>query len=298
MPLAIAQNRAVPLRSITQILAAMFCFAVVDALAKSVSLKYPANEVTFFRMIFGLLPAFAMCLQGKPLSERLRTLDFPAQTLRAITLLCALGLFFAGLPYVPLSEAVAIVYSETIFVIVLAPLLLKETLRRRDAGAAAIGFIGVLLVVRPGSGQTSWLGPVLLVASAVFGALSILQIKRIRASNDSSVTVLYFTAIGALVSGLSLFFAWQTPTLDFLGVMALLGVLAGTGQLLLTMAFRQADASALAPYNYTSIVWAAIFGYVVWGETVGTVSLLGILLIVGSSILVAIRTKQADGPLV
>ncbi len=66
--------------------------------------------------------------------------------------------------------------------------------------------------------------------------------------------------IGALVSGLSLFFAWQTPTLDFLALMALLGVLAGTGQLLLTMAFRQADASALAPYNYTSIVWAAIFG--------------------------------------
>ena len=62
MPLTIAQSRAVPLRSITQILAAMFCFAVVDALAKSVSLKYPANEITFFRMIFGLLPAFAMCL--------------------------------------------------------------------------------------------------------------------------------------------------------------------------------------------------------------------------------------------
>jgi len=80
--------------------------------------------------------------------------------------------------------------------------------------------------------------------------------------------------------------------------MGLLGILAGTGQLLLTMAFRKADASALAPYNYTSIVWAAIFGYVVWGETVGTLSLIGILLIVGSSILVAIRSKQADGPLV
>jgi drug/metabolite transporter (DMT)-like permease len=139
---------------------------------------------------------------------------------------------------------------------------------------------------------------VLLVLSAIFGALSILQIKRIRASNDSSVTVLYFTMIGALVSGLSLFFSWQTPTLDSLALMGLLGVLAGTGQLLLTMAFRQADASALAPYNYTSIVWAAIFGYVAWGETVGMVSLMGILLIVGSSILVAIRRKQADGPLV
>ncbi|AMH43165.1 MULTISPECIES: DMT family transporter [Burkholderiaceae] len=299
MPLSIAQSNTVPLRSVTQILAAMLCFALVDALAKSLSLRYPANEVTFFRMIFGLFPAFAMSLQSsKPLMQRLMNLDIKAQTVRAITLLCALGLFFAGLPYVPLSEAVAIVYSETIFVIVLAPLLLKETLRRRDAGAAAIGFMGVLLVVRPTSDQTSWLGPVLLILSAIFGALSILQIKRLRASDDSSVTVLYFTMIGAIVSGFSLMFAWKTPTLDSLAILALVGVLAGTGQLLMTMAFRRADASALAPYNYTSIVWAAIFGYVAWGETVGAVSLAGILLIVGSSIMVAIRRKQADGPIV
>jgi drug/metabolite transporter (DMT)-like permease len=297
MPLSIARNRALPSRSIAQILAAMFCFALVDALAKSVSLTYPANEVTFFRMIFGLIPALAMCLQGKPLTHRLRNLDFPAQTVRAATLLGALGFFFAGLPYVPLSEAVAIAYAETLFVIVLAPLILKEALRRRDAAAAAIGFIGVLLVVRPGGDQTHWIGPLLLLTSAIFGALSIVQIKRIRTTDDSAVTVLYFTMIGTLVSGLSLFFAWHMPTLDVIAVMALLGILAGTGQLLMTMAFRQADASALAPYNYASIVWATVFGYVAWGETVGTVSLLGIALIVGSSVSVAIRHKQADGPI-
>jgi drug/metabolite transporter (DMT)-like permease len=298
MPISIARNRALPLRSIAQILAAMFCFALVDALAKSVSLKYPANEVTFFRMIFGLIPAFAMCLHGKPVIQRLRNLDFQAQTMRAVTLLGALGFFFAGLPYVPLSEAVAIAYAETLFVIVLAPLILKEALRQRDAVAAAIGFIGVLLVVRPSGDPARWIGPLLLLISAIFGALSIVQIKRIRATDDSAVTVLYFTMIGTLVSGLSLFFAWRMPTLDVIAVMALLGILAGTGQLLMTMAFRQADASALAPFNYTSIVWATAFGYVAWGETVGTVSLLGIALIVGSSVAVAIRHKQADGPIV
>jgi drug/metabolite transporter (DMT)-like permease len=287
-----------PLRSIAQILAAMFCFALVDALAKSVSLKYPANEVTFFRMIFGLIPALAMCLQGKPLTHRLRNLDFRAQTVRAMALLGALGFFFAGLPYVPLSEAVAIAYAETLFVIVLAPVILKEALQRRDAAAAATGFIGVLMVVRPGGGQTHWIGPLMLLISAIFGALSIVQIKRIRTTDDSAVTVLYFTMIGAFVSGLSLFFAWRMPTLDVIAVMALLGILAGAGQLLMTMAFRQADASALAPYNYTSIVWATVFGYVAWGETVGVVSLLGIALIVVSSVSVAIRRKQADGPIV
>jgi drug/metabolite transporter (DMT)-like permease len=128
--------------------------------------------------------------------------------------------------------------------------------------------------------------------------LSIIQIKRIRATDDSRTTVLYFTVIGTIVTGASLFFAWRTPSLQALAVMALLGGFATAGQLLMTMAFRQADAGALAPYNYTSIVWAALFGYVAWGETIGSMSLLGIALIVGSSIVVAVRGKQAEGPLV
>jgi drug/metabolite transporter (DMT)-like permease len=298
MSVPLAQPNVVTLRSITQILLAMFCFALVDALAKSVALRYPANQITFFRMLFGLLPALAMCLRGRALTDRLRSLDFRAQTLRAITLLITLGLFFAGLPYVPLSEAVAIVYSETLFVIVLAPMLLKEPLRGRDAAAAAVGFAGVLLIVRPSGDQSSWLGPVLLILSAIFGALSIIQIKRFRATEDSSVAVLYFTLIGTAVSACTLPFAWHPPTLDALGTLALLGVLASIGQLLMTMAFRHANASALAPYNYTSIAWAALFGYVAWGERLGVVSAAGIALIIGSSVAVAVRRKQPEGPMV
>jgi drug/metabolite transporter (DMT)-like permease len=206
-PVTAVRHSAVPLRSVALILVSMFCFALVDALAKSVALAYPANEVTFFRMLFGLFPAVAVCLRGKPLGARLRHLDVRGQTLRALTLLGASGLFFAGLPYMPLSEAVAIVYSETLLVIVLAPLLLKESLKPRDALAAAVGFAGVLFVVRPDGSDSSWLGPVLLISSALFGALSIIQIKRIRATDDSGTTVLYFTAIGTLVTGASLFFA-------------------------------------------------------------------------------------------
>ncbi|MGF6852524.1 DMT family transporter [Paraburkholderia sp. CI3] len=297
-PVAAVRPSAVPLRSVALILVSMFCFALVDALAKSLALAYPANEVTFFRMLFGLFPAVAMCLRGKPLATRLRQLDVRGQTLRALTLLGASGLFFAGLPYMPLSEAVAIVYSETLLVIVLAPLLLHETLKPRDALAAAVGFAGMLLVVRPDGSHASWLGPALLIASALCGALSIIQIKRIKASDDSGTTVLYFTLVGTAVMGASLVFAWRTPSFDALAIMALLGALATAGQFLMTMAFRDADAGALAPYNYTSIVWAALFGYLVWGETIGGISMLGIALIVGSSIAVAMRRKPEEGPLV
>ncbi|MEX3633685.1 DMT family transporter [Paraburkholderia sp. BR14320] len=297
-PVVAVRPSAVPLRSVALILVSMLCFALVDALAKSLALAYPANEVTFFRMLFGLFPAVAMCLRGKPLVTRLRQLDVRGQTLRALTLLGSSGLFFAGLPYMPLSEAVAIVYSETLLVIVLAPLLLHETLKPRDALAAAVGFAGMLLVVRPDGSHSSWLGPALLIASALCGALSIIQIKRINASDDSGTTVLYFTLVGTAVMGASLIFAWRTPSFDALAIMALLGALATAGQLLMTMAFRDADAGALAPYNYTSIVWAALFGYLAWGETIGGISMLGIALIVGSSVAVAMRGKTEEGPLV
>jgi drug/metabolite transporter (DMT)-like permease len=192
--------------SVGTILASMFCFAVVDALAKSVALQYPANEVTFFRMLFGLFPAILLCCGGsRPLPDRLRNIDVKGQTTRAIALLGASALFFAGLPYVPLSEAVALAYSETLIVIVLAPLMLNERLTPRGAAAAIVGFLGVLLVVRPGGAQTSWLGPVILLASAFCGALSIVQIKRIRSTDGSATTVLFFTAMGTVVMGCTLF---------------------------------------------------------------------------------------------
>ncbi|MDR6495629.1 drug/metabolite transporter (DMT)-like permease [Paraburkholderia terricola] len=278
------------------ILVSMFCFAVVDALGKSVALQYPANEVTFFRMLFGLVPAIMVCLPGRPLTDRLRSTDICGQFLRSLTLLGASACFFAALPYAPLSEAVAIVYSETLLVIVLAPALLKERLMRRDALAALVGFVGVLFVVRPDGSNSSWLGPVLLIVAAIFGALSIIQIKRIRPTDDSGTTVLFFTFVGTVITGASLLFAWRTPSIGALGLMALLGAFATAGQFLMTMAFRQADAAALAPYNYTSIVWAALFGYVIWGETVSAVSLAGIAMIVGSSIAAALRGRQAEGP--
>jgi drug/metabolite transporter (DMT)-like permease len=295
---SVTHSNALPVSSIGAILASMFCFAVVDALAKTVALHYPANEVTFFRMLFGLLPAVAICCRGRrSLFGRLANLDLKGQTLRALTLLGASGLFFAGLPYVPLGEAVALAYSETLIVILLAPLILGERLTRRGAGAAVIGFLGVLLVVRPGGGESSWLGPLFLLLSASFGALSIVQIKRIRSTDDSATTVLFFTAVGTVVTACTLVFNWRTPSVDALLVMAVLGGFATAGQLLMTMAFRRADAGTLAPYNYTSIVWAALFGYLVWHETIQPVSLAGIALIVGSAIVVAVRRKDPEGPL-
>lgn len=283
------------LRSVGLMLLSMFCFAVVDALAKVVALKYPANEVTFFRMAFGVLPAFLLCLRGRPLAQRWRQLDVRGQSIRALTLLGSSALFFAGLPYVPLSEAISIAYSEALLVIVLAPLLLGERLLPRNALAALLGFLGVLMVVKPDNAEASLVGPALLVASAFFGALSMIQIRRIRATDDSTTTVLYFTVVGTLVTGATLPFSWRAPSLPDLGLMLALGLLATLGQLLFTIAVRRAHAATLAPYTYTSIIWASLLGYLIWGEVLSLLSLLGILLIVGSAVVVAVLEQPPEG---
>jgi drug/metabolite transporter (DMT)-like permease len=287
MQIATSPSTTLPLRSIAQMLAAMFCFAVVDALAKSITAHYPANEITFFRMLFGLGPALLLAARAGQGPQLLRTRHWRAHLERAVALMASLAFFFAGLRYVPLSEAVALAYTETLFLIVLSPLLLKAALRRRDLLAAVFGFMGIVLVVRPG-------GALLILLSAVFGALSVIQIKRIGTAENASLIVLYSTLIGTVVMGFSLLFAWRTPSLDHLGILILLGVAAGTGQLLMTSAFRHGEVGVLAPFNYTSIVWATLFGYVLWGESVGLLSLLGIILIVGSSVAVAIRCKEPE----
>ncbi|MBU9466198.1 DMT family transporter [Burkholderia multivorans] len=294
----LVSNRTAQYQTIALILISMFCFAIVDALGKAVALDYPANEVTFFRMLFGIVPAVLVSLRGGPLIARVNNIDLRGQTTRALTLLGASGLFFAGLPYLSLSEAVAIVYSEAIFVVILAPLLLGERLIARNAVAACVGFIGVVLVVRPHGSLSTFIGPCLLLLSAVCGALSMIQIRRLKVSDDSSLTVLFFTTFGTVVTGISLLFAWRTPTLRDLFIMALLAIFATAGQLLFTVAVRRENAATLAPYTYTSIIWATLFGFVVWGETLDLVPVLGIIAIVGSSIAVAIREEPPEGPAV
>lgn len=294
----LVSGRSGQYQTIALILISMFCFAVVDALGKAVAQNYPANEVTFFRMLFGTVPALVVALSGGSITARIRTIDIRGQTTRAMTLIGTSALFFAGLPYLPLSEAVAIVYSEAIFVVILAPLLLGERLTARNAIAACVGFVGVLLVVRPQGSLSNLIGPCLLLLSALCGALSMIQIRKLKASDDSSITVLFFTALGTVVTGLSLLFAWRTPTLRDLSIMALLAMFATAGQLLFTIAVRRESAARLAPYTYTSIIWATLFGFLVWGETLDLLPIIGIAAIVGSSIAVAIREEPPEGPAV
>ncbi|MEX3791310.1 DMT family transporter [Paraburkholderia sp. BR14374] len=275
--------------------AATFLFAVVDAIAKPISLRYPPNEIMFFRMLFGLAPAVFLCRFGMAQQKELKVHRFGGHFLRAVLALGSMGLFFAGLPHMPLATAVTLQYTEPIFISIFAIIFLSERFCIAIAVASAAGFIGVSLVSPPLSGSNqSLLAVTLIVLSAMFGAGSVIQIKKLSRTEEPAVIVLYFTIIATILSGLSLLVAWVTPSVEDLGHMALLGVAAGVGQLMLTIAFKNATASLLAPFSYFGVVWAIFFGYLFWSEVVSIRAALGSIVIIGGALYLGISNKAAD----
>lgn len=264
--------------------AAVCLFSIVDVLAKWLAADYPVNQIIFFRMLFGLVPAIVLLGPNGFKSAALYTARPLTHLWRAATGIGAMGLFFFALPLMPLADAVAISFAKPFFLAFLAVPLLGETFDRYRIAATALGFIGVLVIVQPAGGYSGWEGPALALGSAIGFALSMITIRKLSTTESTPQIVVYYTALATLVSGLSLFSAWTTPSLSALGLFVLLGLVGGTGQLLMTAAFRRAPASVIGPFNYSAILWAAIFGFLIWGEQLRSATAIGAVIIIGSGL--------------
>ncbi|CBW76389.1 Transporter, drug/metabolite exporter family [Mycetohabitans rhizoxinica HKI 454] len=282
------------MRGIALMLCAVFFFSLVGVIAKFIAAQYPPNEIAFFRMLFGLIPAMLVFRRLEFNKKEFTLSRFGGHFLRAAMALGSMGTFLSSLLYLPLSTAVTLHYLETIFVAVFAVVCLGERLRMGVLGGLIVGLGGVTLISPLTGGYASVLGTGLGVLSAVFGAGAVIQIKRLSRTEEPTVIVLYFTLIGTIVSGLSLWVSWTTPSMEDLALMALLGLTAGTGQLLLTTAFKNAPASLLAPLSYFGVVWSILFEYVIWGELIGLQAALGAVLIVGSALCVSLSGRRID----
>ncbi|MEM5300188.1 DMT family transporter [Burkholderia sp. JPY481] len=272
-----------------------FLFSLVDAVARLISTHYPPNEITFFRMLFGLIPAAYMLRRHGVLENKMTLHRFFGHFSRAVTALTARVLFFAGLPNLPLSTAVALQYTEVMFIGLLAMVFLSERFHLSTALASIVGFFGVVLVSLPLTGIKGSLTAVSLVLlSAIFGAGSIIQVKRLSTTEDPAAIVLYFTIIATILSGVSLLVAWETPNAKDFGYMALIGLTAGAGQLLLTVALANAAASLVAPFGYSGVVWAIILEYMIWGETISKRTAIGFVVIIGTALYLCLSARQAE----
>ncbi len=269
---------------------AMLVLPVMDGFAKELSTKYPVLQVVWARYLFHLLAMLPLLLiryrprQLVPKRARL-------QLLRGTLLLTATALFFAGLAQMPQATVLALFFISPLVVTLLAPPLLGERVGVWSIVAVVVGFLGVLLVLRPGSGTVGW-SALLALGAGVVHALYMIFTRRLAGSAPPLVTLAYTAVVGAVVMTVVVLFVWVTPTLADFGVMVLLGILAATGHFLLIKAFDYAPATFLAPLGYAEMITAVLVGYIAYRDLPDALSWLGIAIIVGAGVLVSVREQK------
>jgi drug/metabolite transporter (DMT)-like permease len=260
-------------------IAAVFFFSISNALIKWLVARYPIGEVVFFRSIFSLLPALVVVAsQGGWTS--LRTQRLPGHLLRSIVQFGSMAAIFMAFSMMPLAEAVAITFASPLFLTVLAIPMLGEKVGLHRAGAVLAGFAGVLIMVRPGADIFGSGAPYAL-ANAALGAYLGIMIRQMARTETGSSLVFYNVAFGAIFSLFLLPLGWVTPSWSDAIPLVGLGLVSGFAQFLWVRSAQLAPASVAAPFGYMHMIWAMLFGFLVWGD------LPDLPLIVGSVIVAA-----------
>jgi len=277
------------LRGIYLLLASEIFFAGYNAIGKWLATGYSPVQIIFFRGLFGLLPVAILVWQagGRP---ALRSHSPGWQILRAVCSLTSNIAFILAYRTMPLADAMAIGYASPIVVTALSVPLLSERVGLHRWSAVVVGFAGILIIARPGTGVFG-AGGLLAMAGTLFYALSILATRRLAGRDQTVCTMVYSTGLYVLLCGLPLPFLWVTPSWPDLALLAALGMVGGLGMFLFISAFRFAPASTLAPFDYTAIGWAALFGFAVWGEIPGLYTVTGILIIAASGLYIVHRER-------
>jgi drug/metabolite transporter (DMT)-like permease len=271
------------LRGIMLVVTAVFLFSSMDMVAKHVLKSYPLPPLIWARYAVHLV--FMLVLVWPRMGLALmRTARPGLQLLRGLLLVVSTGFFYLSLTYLPLAEAAAISFVGPVLTTALSGPLLGERVTRRQWAAVSLGFVGVLVIVRPGGG--------LLELTAVFPlctalAFSLYQITtRKIAGREHPLTTLFYTAlVGALVTSCVLPFSWQTPTLPQVPLIVMIGLLGGFGHFLLIRAVEHASPTTLAPFIYVQLIFSTALAFLAFDEFPNAGSLTGMLVIVGAGLL-------------
>jgi drug/metabolite transporter (DMT)-like permease len=272
------------LRGIELAVFAVFVFASADAMAKYLGKFYPVLGLVWARYAVHMLLMLAWLGPSMKL-DLIRTQHLGLQIVRGLLLVGSTCFFFSALKFLPMAEASAIGFISPLLVTVFGRVLLKEKVSPRRWIAVGTGFLGVLIIVRPG-GQV--FSPAVLLPVAMAVCWSLYQIATRKVRSDNVYATLFYTAlVGSVVLSLALPFSWQTPTFFHGLLIATLGMVAGFAHFILIRALGKAPASVLAPFYYTQLIWIILLGYLIFRDFPDGWALLGMVVIVGSGMYVA-----------
>ncbi|MCW6026494.1 DMT family transporter [Stenotrophomonas sp. SRS1] len=246
----------------------------------------PTQEVAFFRNAFGLLALLPMLI--RPGSAPLRTQQLPRYFLRSAIGLASMLCAFWAIGHLPISQAISLSYSTPLFVTIAAVLWLGETVRMRRWAAVIIGFIGVLIIVRPGS--TSFTpGTLVAVGAAVLSSLVAIQIKQLTRVDSADTVVFYTYVFWVPLSLVPALFVWVWPTGVAWVWLVATGVLGTLGQLLWTRALRLGEVSALTPISFMQLPLVSVLGWLLFNEALDRWTVIGAGIILGANAYIAHR---------
>ncbi len=277
---------ATPMRAALLMLGSTLAFGLMAVAIRYATRYVPTQEVAFFRNAFGLLALLPMLL--RPGHAPLKTQQLPRYFVRSAIGLGSMLCAFWALGHLPLAQAVSLSYSTPLFVTIAAVLWLGEVVRVRRWAAVVVGFIGVLVIVRPGTaGFTA--GSLVAVGAAVLSSLVAIQIKQLTRIDSADTVVLYTYVFWVPLSLIPALFVWVWPTgMAWLWLLAT-GVLGTIGQLLWTRALRLGEVSALTPISFLQLPLVTLCGWLLFNETVDRWTIVGAGIILAANAYIAHR---------
>lgn len=293
MPAMIIAHR--PGLAVALKLVAVGLFTVMAAMVKAASETVPAGQAVFFRSFFAI-PVILLWLTARgELRHGLIPNNLRGHFVRGIVGTLAMSLTFAGLARLPLPEVTAIGYAAPIFTLILAALMLGERIRLIRLSAVALGLIGVLIMLWPRLGQsaslddTATLGALFILGATLCRSLVQIHIRQLVQTEHTAAVVFYFSLTASLLALLTLPFGWVWPSPEAAGLLVGAGLMGGMAQILVTSSYRFGPASMLAPYDYASMLFAILVGWLWFAELPTLVMLSGAALVVAGNVLVIWR---------
>lgn len=305
MPQDLTQNR--PGRAIALKTGAVFLFMVMAALIKAASDAVPAGQAVFFRSLFAMPIIVGWLWQQKHLHDGFKANNVMGHVWRGLIGTSAMALTFAGLAILPLPEVTAIGYATPMFTVIFAAIFLGERIRLFRLSAVALGLIGVMIVIAPrlsldqGYSNAATIGALMILTAAILRALVQIHVRRLVQTDSTSAIVFYFSLTATLVSLLTLplgwlfpvpALAWAVPPPLVLVYIISAGLIGGVAQIMVTSSYRFGTASMLAPFDYSSMIFATLIGWLVFSEVPTVTILVGAVLVIAGGVLIIWRERQ------
>jgi drug/metabolite transporter (DMT)-like permease len=268
-------------RGILWMLATMCLFTAMDALAKYLVQDYALVQVVWARFFFHML--WLLVILRAAILPLIRSANLKLQLLRSACLLLTTVLFFSGLETTPLATASTIMFLSPILVTVLAIPLLGEQVGLRRWLGVCTGFIGALIIVRPDASGVA-IGHLFLIAAAFSNSLYQIVTRQVRAHDQAMTSLFYSGVVGAVLTSTAVPGYWTMPDWSGWLLFAAVGLLGALSHFCLIRAFRIAPASSVVPFSYSSLLWATLFGYLLFDALPDRWTLAGAALIVASGL--------------